>query len=992
MSTYTQHYSDFIGVDMSSDPRSVARNRLAYCENMWRDYESDQGAAIETFPGFRRLIKNLASVHGLFNYRSKSGKEYLVVHAGESLYSFESEYVAALDESTAFESARLMGVSLANSDSTAFTFNNNLYILDGMHFIVVSSVTDQSGSIGIAANDINAYIPTTYFDGKPLEQRNMLVDKAWEKTTEGKIGTVPIDIKYDLFPEGYIYGGKSWESFVDHRKIDNGYFNYTVTGFCKGMKSPYIYVNSIRARSDDTYYPLWFGKKAFENENIVRKVDAATNSYRVIFEESCFAGCENLSQISLYITEGATSGDGSVFGELTVYPGAFSGCRNLKSLNIYVVGFDHVVISTDIKGTQTKLLSSGISNGDFNIPEGVNINIADSPLTERELNLKYNHLNRYRFVLPYDRPIAVQDVISIHDDHSVDFGYELEERTENGKTYEIVKKVYISGKNLEYRPEGSDETSTPLVSNVKVLYELDPLRFSSIENVKNYKESNPDYSGTGVEAINGCTKCAVFDGRIFLTGNPALPNTVFYSHRNLTGFNDPTYFGAYNFFNDGFGNTPNVDLLSTPSMLMVLKNNTVQDGSVYYHTGMYNDDSYSKDIVPRIYPSTSGAAGLGSAGKTIPGTTACNFLDDAVFLSTRGLEAVGKQTVNLERTITHRSSNVDRLLISEDLSRASIAEWNGYLVICCNGNFYLADSRVISQHQDGSYQYEWFYLKGLGCYDRYFGGYKYLTSWPTVDDAGTSLADCTTFDGNRIGDNFSLIESQDEFTGTDEDITVIPVQRPDGSHFNFYAHGDLALAPVDGERFGVGDFYPAEKVVVVGDRLFFGTSGGDVCVINTDKRGVPDYEGQIFEADRISSRWYSFAGVKYPSICVTKLDDCSKKSLAKGTIPGTSMARFKMMPGSHVRVNVSLNGRDFKKIGEAFASRYDTGDLRFDNFSFAENEDSIMMLRELTRNWVDKQYSFVSDGFREPFGLYEVTYLYTVIGKIRKPFALVERK
>jgi hypothetical protein len=179
--------------------------------------------------------------------------------------------------------------------------------------------------------------------------------------------------------------------------------------------------------------------------------------------------------------------------------------------------------------------------------------------------------------------------------------------------------------------------------------------------------------------------------------------------------------------------------------------------------------------------------------------------------------------------------------------------------------------------------------------------------------------------------------------------------------------------------------YQIEFVIflVIGERIFFGTAGGDVCVINTDKRGVSDdFDGDI-GTDRISTRWYTFHGVSYPSICVTRLDDCSKKSLAKSTVPGTTVARFKMMPGSRVRANVSLNGRDFKKVGEAFASRYDAADIRFDNFSFTENEDAVVVLRELTRNWVDKQYSFVSDGFREPFGLYELSYLYNVKGKIR---------
>jgi hypothetical protein len=547
-------------------------------------------------------------------------------------------------------------------------------------------------------------------------------------------------------------------------------------------------------------------------------------------------------------------------------------------------------------------------------------------------------------------------------------------------------------------PEGMKEKRIDFIlinynaynSGIKVRLELAPLHFSTIENVKNFHDGNPDYEGTGVEAINGCTKSAVFDGRIFLTGNPALPNTVFYSNRNLTGANDPTYFGAYNYFNDGDGNTPNVDLLSTPSMLMVLKNSTVQDGSVYYHTPAYNEDEYSRDLVPRIYPSTSGAAGLGSSGKTVPGTTACNFLDDPVFLSVRGLESVGKQLVNAERNLTHRSSNVDRFLIKEDLSRASIAEWKGYLVICCDGRFYLADSRQMHQHPDGSYQYEWYYLEGLGCWDEYSGGYRYINDWFEIDDNGNTLGQCTLVDGRLIGEAFAT--SDGKFVGDTGDITVYSAQKPDGSQFYFYAHGNLALETVDEERCGVGEFYPARKIVVVGERLFFGTADGDVCVINTDKRGVPDYVGQNLERDRITAKWYSFHGVAYPSECVTTLDDCSKKSLAKGTVPGTTVARFKMVGGSRCKISVSLNGRDFKKIDEAFAERFDLGDLKFDNFSFAENEDLVMVLRELTRNWTDKQYSFVSDGFREPFGLYEISYLYTVKGKIRKTFALVERK
>jgi hypothetical protein len=948
MSTYTQHYSNFIGVDLSSDPRAVARNRLAYAVNMWRDYESEQGEAIETFPGFRRLVRDLGAVHGLFAYRAKSGEEYLIVHAGKRLYSFESEAIAVMDDVNLTEKAALDKVELEDGDSQGFIFNNNLYILDGKHFVVVSSVTDQSGATSVTASEIDAYVPTTYFDGKPLEQRNMLVDEAYQINNNLEAEETPMKAENFL--------KVSCDTTVAH---------YT------GIKDNWETTDVVIYEKDNAVFV-----ENFNNLKSIKRIYITVKNFLYI-KASTFQNLPNLEEVVIYVTETEQTSS-TIFisreSPLDVMEEnelAFFNCPKLKEVSIkYYAKAENMAQMGHIA------LPAGIIAYDYyEAAWGQDVD---------ELASVY----KYRI----DISEMAEDIISITNYRTGEplrYIYKYEYEDLSGARKRVVKKAYISDFNLAYI---GDNGGIEYDNKVKALLSLHPLHFSTIENVKNFHEGNPDYEGTGIEAINGCTKSAVFDGRIFLTGNPALPNTVFYSNRNLTGANDPTYFGAYNYFNDGDGNTPNVDLLSTPSMLMVLKNNTVQDGSVYYHVGEFNthEDEIIRNLVPRIYPSTSGAAGLGSSGRTVPGTTACNFLDDPVFLSTRGLEGVGKQLVNAERNLTHRSSNVDRFLIKEDLSRASIAEWKGYLVICCDGRFYLADSRQMHQHPDGSYQYEWYYLEGLGCWDEYSGGYRYINDWFEIDDNGNTLEQCTLVDGRLIGEAFAT--SDGVFVGDTGDITVYSAQKPDGSQFYFYAHGNLALETVDEERCGVGEFYPARKIVVVGERLFFGTADGDVCVINTDKRGVPDYVGQNLERDRITAKWYSFHGVAYPSECVTTLDDCSKKSLAKGTVPGTTVARFKMVGGSRCKISVSLNGRDFKKIDEAFAERFDLGDLKFDNFSFAENEDLVMVLRELTRNWTDKQYSFVSDGFREPFGLYEISYLYTVKGKIRKTFALVERK
>ena len=189
---------------------------------------------------------------------------------------------------------------------------------------------------------------------------------------------------------------------------------------------------------------------------------------------------------------------------------------------------------------------------------------------------------------------------------------------------------------------------------------------------------------------------------------------------------------------------------------------------------------------------------------------------------------------------------------------------------------------------------------------------------------------------------------------------------------------------VDGEYKGDGEFFGAKKAFAVGDLLFFGNDAGVLFVVNTDKRGVPDYEGQNIEHDRISREWYTYDGIAYESLCSLRLDDCGRKALAKNTVSGTTVARFKMMPGSACQAMVSLNGRDWKPLGRAVASRFDANDIDFSTFAFAENEDEIAVLPELTRGWVMKQYLFKSGGFKKPFGLYELSYLYYVKGKIRR--------
>lgn len=778
--SYIQSYSDFIGADPSSDPCTVSRSRLAQCVNMWRDHDSEHGAAVETFPGFRSVWGTDGSIDGIYSLRTPSGVDYIIVYAGRYLYARRlSELTAAsapLDSPEPLFNFPLYG------NICAFSDNGRFYAWDGVNFWTVSETADGS----LKMESCEGYVPLTYYNGNVYEQRNMMINKV-----------------------EYVYTDGGTERDAEHR------------------------------------------------------------------------------QFSLYDTF-TTEADG-------------------KKMR-------HGIISLTIDGRELRYVSS----------------------LDSEYDIYYNWDAENNIYSPYAVSIKKSDIFN--------------EQTNTYRTLRITRYV-------------------------------DPIDMGGIgASSHDVGESRnlPQFEGRSRYAVLGCTRAAAYDGRIFVTGNPEYPNTVFYTQRNRDGANDPSYFGVYNYFNDGDGGVPNVDILSSPSMLAVIKSDTLHDGSIYYHFAKDNADDKTKDLIPRLYPSTAGAAGVGAVCGH--GHISCNFADDLVFLSRRGLEAIGKETVNLERTLMHRSSNVDRLLLREDLGSVSIAEWRGYLFICCHGRAYLADSRYLSRHSDGSYQYEWYCLDGLCTYERYAPRYAALHAYPFIESVGLSLGDFT-LDGLPLSSSVTLLD-RDELYSESGVVEAYCTHGGVSVPVLYVCDGDrrILVGRTD-EREGLGEVYPIDHVLAIGDILLL-ASAHALCIVNTDRRGI-SVSGSTLESDEIDAAYYSFNGVRYFSGCSLRLDDCDKKAVLKNTVCGTVNVRFKSLPQSRFSVSLSLDGKHTEKLADVFASRRDPSSTVFQNLSFTDGFNGTVSIPEMTRGWINKQYYFHSDGFCEPFGLYELSFAYTLGGKIR---------
>ena len=509
----------------------------------------------------------------------------------------------------------------------------------------------------------------------------------------------------------------------------------------------------------------------------------------------------------------------------------------------------------------------------------------------------------------------------------------------------------------------------------------------AVYEAKDVKIKRPDGSTTTLGAYRGdetdefismiesVTVAAIFDNRVFFSGIPGRPNLVLFCGRNSTGYADPSYIGILNYMEDGVGTTPITAMMGVAGTLLVLKADTQQDGSVYYHTPMETGE----DILPKVYPSEAGLAGTGCLG------AACNFLDDPVFISKLGLDAISQLKISSERAREHRSSLVDaKLLNSSDLKNSRLCEYGGYLVLLCDGKMFLADSRQVYQNAAGHNEYEWFYLEEIGVYSGQTEAYFYLEELPAslMNDDGSrkdftviykktdyAVKLFTDFPEGEVMPISSALSIRDE--SFDEKTYKVAIVE--------LLSGEIAalLCDTTGEMSG-GEFSPAVSVKTINNNLYFGSRGGDVCSFNFDKRNKTD--------GTIAPLWYTFDGRAIYSGVALKNDNCGLLNMTKSTVKRSLVVKVKNFASLAAKISVKTNKKPMAEAGNISLNRGINSFfsyMDFSDFSFIEDGDSIFAIREKEKKWVEKQYFIFTDKFMKPFALFNASFKYTVIGKYK---------
>ncbi len=745
--------------------------------------------------------------------------------------------------------------------------------------------------------DIDPYVPVTFFSGEALEQRNMLTNRFKEQ--------YPLN-----HPENLQTGTDGLVYRISHS--EQCLCTLTGRGTCRDAV---IYVPQTTVINNRAYTVNAVDDRAFENDTTLEQIVLP----------------DTLTEIGYYAFSGCTALKSVVTGNgfSILRSSAFEGCTALEYLylgkTLKTVGLNVVNGCSALTGIDCGFLSSQLASiSDYQ-------NFGSHTLYFDQIN------PRMVIEIPIFSPASRITLAEINGS-SIPFTPIYNGDLVKGVRMDFIDKRPILGATVTlhgvYHPMGVTAEDG----------------FVTVEGMSTSPSS----------AILGCTVAELFDGRIFLSGNPAYPNTVFYSARGELGINDPTYFGVLNYFNDGIGPFRVRSLLAVGNSLAVFKEDDDGAGSIYYHTPTQT----AEDLIPKIYPVSYIHTGLCAKGETI------SFYDDPIFVSENGICAITKPQINLERSIACRSHNVNIRLLSEDLSNIKLAKWRGYLVVLANGHIYLADSRQTFRHETGNIEYEWYYLSGIGTYREDRTVFRYAT------DAETGY----------------FLHSEPDAVAH---ATVYSIEGDGGKMLYFTNESGKKYAVYPTKERSGGIFYAANVLRAVGDLLFFGTECGDLCVFNNDMRGVPPPElqkDQDFDAEAYASQYghrihpvfYAFADHAPTYKLRTPLDNCGIPHLTKSSVKGSLVLKCRASGAVSMICEVGTDRTGYREITSFPGGILDFSDASFLTLSLAAEEYFSVPIGEREKGWVEKQIGITCTEFASPIALISISYRFTVKGKLRK--------
>lgn len=873
--------------------------------NLWRDYTAGREEMIETVPGYREVAREEGRIHGIYRYGSVLGggesREYLLIHAGSRLIAVTEDGGERL----------VAEAELGESASQMLRLGDDVLFLDGekMYYVTLgyreagTTVWEPAGFF-LSVEAVTPYIPTATVDGEPYEARNILTDYMRESYVLNDLA------RYEAGSSGITY------TVTDRSERE-------AAVFYGGDASGHIVIPNTVLIDGESYYVTSVGKRAFAGNTGILSVTLGA-FVREIGQEA-FRGCTGLRRFS---SDGALRSVGlSAFRECTALTEVSFG-ENLAEIRSFA-----------FYGVPLEALRYG--GADF-AQEVAVAPFGNQPVLEAEVENDAVALADEGAVIRIRFTVGADSIVGI-----------LLDRHPLG--------TFI-GSDVYYTPEITDGKITAITVAASERRKLVGKTLTATLR----SAALPPLGGRGERGVinlpGRCSLAAVYDGRLFLSGCPELPDAVFYSERTRDGVMHPGYFGVYQYFREGAGEERIKALLSSPEGLWVAASG--EGGCrVRRHIGADN----ATDLLPRIYPAAEGYLTDAEVFDAIL------YDDEPLFLTARGIGALGRNRGGEGRHLARRSAPIDPLLLTSDLSAARLTVWSGYLALfLSDGRVCLGDCRRTQRDAAGEIGYEWWLLEGIGSHIGDRPVYRYAPLLPEgAAELGITLAPTDRFDTPALGE----VTAEGELLSAEEE----------GARYAVYRSR---------ERCG-GRLSPPTAAYGKGDQLWFGTADGALLRFSTDKRGLPpsselsamspealdDYRESAF--GELAPEWYSFAGHAIRVRLETPEDDADIAGRYKRTEPRSTVIELLSAPGSRFSVTAVTEAGE-EQGGELLTTaRLDFSALDFSGFSFVQSRDVSIVFREKTKKWQRKRYVIASDGIETPIAIRKISYLYSIAGKVK---------
>ena len=925
-----------LGVDMTGKEK---KSHFRYLENLWRKHDregadaslsslSGVGRALERTAGFRRLLSTGEKIHSLFHCEHDKS---LIIHAGKRLYRLTSLGVAGLPESeseeesrrTSYAPATLLFLKGTASDGSitrvtdflperqisAAEVGDRLYLADGVRLYCFNklklTVVVTAGTCKIDGATITTvtepYIPLRSLDGTDYEQRNLLTN---------------------YYRQSY--------TFSDTDTLNEG-------------NSPILFIRT--------------GQNA---EGV----------------PTCRAnGCQKGDFGDTLIIPSSTVVDGVTCAVTEIIPSLISGRSTFK-----VLVMPHTIQSIP---NQTLLNCPAVHT--VRLPLGVN-----------EVYLCFFNECASNLTIEYEGNASQWSLVQVHtegytgkytlrygfSEHAEPYGIRLAEKSNlvTSVTFDGTRVTNQSTDTYRIYPirETADDSSpyTHLYILAKTNLPLSgkkltligralPFRYTSETGIHALETTegalaecgvttgNPDASADdvpeGQALLRGCRLMTAYDRRLFLSGLPAIPDVIFYSHEDADGNPNPTYIAAMNYMTDS-DRMAVTGLYSADGELCVTHASRTR-GKLQTHTYALPDIADSLFI--RLYP----VKAVYSVGRVIAATV---FKGRLHLLTDDGILSYARSSSDGYLTAKVQSGRISPVIHNIAVRRTQdpapfFASLGNRLALFDGTDLYFGDSELTSRH-DGAVEYEWYPQTAVGSHS----GDEMM--FASCDDPPAYLRDAFFIN---------------------EDLEIIPLHCEEGDkiykaseveertaktlehgffydHHVFCARKSGALVDTLGYRSG-GKISPPTAAVLYDDLLVFGTEEGALCAFNTDL--TYEEEGHAYylcDSHRVTAALQTFSETE------------GRRAERKRTRAGSSYVFLRPMASSAPTLTLRQDERDSHFALPAAPLEFDR--LEFDKLGFLGGDTVAIPIPE-RYDYIEKSYIIDSDN---PFAFLGLTYTYDV--------------